>query len=255
MLTDLELARLGGVSSFESVSTWRQPEPAPASVVRTRLIHGIATTVSRLSPDRLIVAVDGLTAAGKTCFGHELATAFRGVGRPTLRASMDDFKNPWSDARKKGYDRLSGEGYYRNAYDFVSARDLLLGPARRDGSGKIVLCAHDPLTGEDHRNKVVLVPTDAVLIVDSVFAFRPEYNSYWDYRIWLDVDTQLSLSRGISRDTETEGFEAATQLHQNRYHIAEAIYVAEVDPRTIADVIVDNTDFANPRLLRTLPAG
>jgi uridine kinase len=108
---------------------------------------------------------------------------------------MDDFKNPWSDARKKGYDRLSGEGYYRNAYDFVSARDLLLGPARRDGSGKVVLCAHDPLTGEDHRNKVVAAPIDAVLIVDSVFAFRPEYNSYWDYRIWLDVDPRLSLSR------------------------------------------------------------
>src|SRR5262249_22486595 len=29
-----------------------------------------------------------------------------------------------------GYDRLSGEGYYRNAYDFRSARDLLL-QARR----------------------------------------------------------------------------------------------------------------------------
>lgn len=239
------------MSSLESVSTWKQPEPAPASVVRTRLIREMATTVSRLSQGRLIVAVDGLTAAGKTCFGHELATALRRAGRPTLRASMDDFKNPWSDARKKGYDRLSGEGYYRNAYDFVSARDLLLGPARRDGSGKVVLCAHDPLTGEDHRNKVVAAPTDAVLIVDSVFAFRPEYNSYWDYRIWLDVDPRLSLSRGISRDTDAEGLESAIQLHQNRYHVAEAIYMAEVDPRTIADAIIDNTDFANPRLLHT----
>jgi uridine kinase len=91
---------------------------------------------------------------------------------------MDDFKNPWSEAHEKGYDRVSGEGYYRNAYDFVSSRNLLLGPARRGGSGKVVLCAHDPLTREDHRSKVVTAPTDAVLIVDSVFAFRPEYNPY-----------------------------------------------------------------------------
>ncbi len=241
------------MSSFESVSTWRQAEPASASAVRTRLIRELAAIVSGLSPGRLIVAVDGFTAAGKTCFGHELAAAVRRLGRPTLRASMDDFKNPWSDAREKGYDRLSGEGYYRNAYDFVSARDLLLSPARQGGSGKVVLCAHDPLTGEDHRDKVVVAPTDAVLIVDSVFAFRPEYNPYWDYRIWLDVDPKLSLTRGISRDTGTEGIEAATQLHQSRYQPAEVIYVAEVNPRTIADITIDNTNFANPRFLHTPP--
>lgn len=44
-------------------------------------------------------------------------------------------------------------------------------------------CARDPLTGDDHRNTVVLAPDDAVLIVDSVFAMRHEYNDMWDYRI------------------------------------------------------------------------
>jgi uridine kinase len=201
------------------------------------------------------VAVDGLTAAGKTSFGHELAIALQRLARPTVRASMDDFKQPWRNARAQGYDRVSGEDYYRNAYDFVSARDLLLSPARPGGSGNVVLCAHDPLTGEDHRDKVVAVPAGAVLIVDSVFAFRPEYKAYWDYRIWLDVDPQLSLTRGITRDSASEGLETATQIHRNRYHVAEAIYVAEVDPRTLADVIVDNTDFGNPRLVRMLPSG
>lgn len=68
---------------------------------------------------------------------------------------MDDFKNPWREAREQGYDRTSGEGYYRNAYDFVSARELLLGPAGRHGSGEVTLWAHDSLTGEDHRGAVV----------------------------------------------------------------------------------------------------
>jgi hypothetical protein len=55
----------------------------------------------------------------------------------------------------------------------------------------------------------------AVLIVDSVFAFRPEYNDLWDYRIWLGVPADLSLRRGS---------------------------------RALADVVIDNTDFAHPRL-------
>src|ERR1039458_5257868 len=107
------------MTSFESVSTWRQPEPAPASEARSGLIPAFAETVTRLSIGRLRVAIDGFTAAGKTTFGHELAAALRQLGRPTLRASMDDFKNPWREATQLGYDRLSGGGYYRNADDFI----------------------------------------------------------------------------------------------------------------------------------------
>ncbi len=112
-----------------------------------------------------------------------------------------------------------------------------------------MLCGRDPLTGEDHRDKVVLAPDGAVLVVDSVFAFRPEYNDLWDYRIWLDVDPALSLRRGISRDTAMEGAAEAARVHRDRYHAAELIYLAEVRPQSLADIVIDNRDFANPRIV------
>jgi uridine kinase len=199
------------VQAFESVSSWRQPLPAPASAERTALIGEVAARVAGLGPGRLRVAIDGRTAAGKTSFGHELAAALRGMGRPTLRASLDDFKHPWQHAREHGYDRITGEGYYRNAYDFDSARNLLLAPAGPGGTGQVVLCAHDPLTGEDHRGTTVTAPSGAVLIVDSAFAFRPEYNNCWEYRIWLEVDAELALRRGIARDSAMEGTTEATR--------------------------------------------
>jgi uridine kinase len=124
--------------------------------------------------------VDGLTGAGKTSFGHELAAMLRRAGRPVARASLDDFKRPWRHAREYGYDRVSGEGYYRNAYDFRSARELLLHPAGPAGTGNVALCAYDPLTGEDHRDKRVQTPAGTILVVDSVFAFRPQYNHCWN---------------------------------------------------------------------------
>jgi uridine kinase len=239
-----------GVQAFESVSTWRQPLPPPASAERMAVIGKAAAWVLGLGPGRLRVGVDGLTAAGKTSFGHELAAALRGLGRPTMRASMDDFKHPWRHARELGYDRLTGEGYYRNAYDFASARNLLLGPAGPGGTGEVVLCAHDPLTGEDHRDTQVSVPDDAVLIVDAAFAFRPEYNDCWEYRIWLEVDPETALRRGIARDCAMEGTAEATRLHLDRYHVAETIYLAEVRPQELADIIIDNRDFAHPAILR-----
>jgi uridine kinase len=113
----------------------------------------------------------------------------------------------------------------------------------------VVLCAHDPLTGVHHRDVTVTAPPDAIVIVDWVFAFRPEYNEFWDLRIWIDVDPQVSLARGIERDATCEGgVDEATALHRDRYHAAEAIYLSEVDPKSLADVVIDNDDFACPRL-------
>ena len=99
------------MQAYESVSTWRQPLPPPASAERTAVIGEAAARIATLGPGRLRVGVDGRTAAGKTSFGHELAAALHVLGRPTMRASMDDFKHPWRHARQHGYDRLTGEGY------------------------------------------------------------------------------------------------------------------------------------------------
>jgi uridine kinase len=241
------------VTSFESVSTWRQALPEPASAARTRFIGEVADTIDQLSPRRLRVAIDGRTGAGKTSFGHELAAGLRKLGRPTLRASLDDFKHPWRDARERGYDRVTGEGYYRNAYDFRSAVDLLLVPAGPDGSGEVVLCAHDPLTGVDHRATLVTAPEDAVLIVDSVFALRPEYDAYWDFRIWLEVEPEVAFARGVERDLVAEGIDEATRVRRDRYGPAEEIYIAEVRPMSRCDLVIDNNDYSRPKILGSAP--
>ncbi|MFY9806018.1 MAG: hypothetical protein WCC65_09105 [Pseudonocardiaceae bacterium] len=89
---------------------------------------------------------------------------------------------------------------------------------------------------------------DTVLIVDGVFAFRPEINRYWDFRIWLDVDPETSVRRGAERDQHWAGSEAEI-LHRTRYLPAECLYLAEVEPVPFADVTIDNTEFDRPIVL------
>lgn len=228
-----------------SVSTWKQSTPPPGSPARIALITQIADRILRLGTHRLRVAVDGLTAAGKTSFGHELAEHIADSGRPVLRASLDDYKKPWSDRHL--YDRESGEGYYRNAFDYQAVIDLLLDPAGQHGSGACALCSIDPLTQVDHSPVITLAAPDAVLIVDGVFAFRPEINDCWDFRIWLDIDSDLSVRRGAERDQDWAGSDAET-LHRNRYLVAEQIYIAEADPLRLADVVIDNRVFERPHI-------
>lgn len=210
------------------------------------MLEQVAGRIRESGVGRLRVGIDGLTAAGKTSFGHELAQRISRAGRPVLRASLDDFKKPWRDRHL--YDRESGEGYYRNAFDYAAVRRLLLEPAGAAGSGDCSLCSIDPLTQIDHSSEITPAAADAVLIVDGVFAFRPEINDHWDYRIWLHVDQETSLQRGARRDRDWAG-SAAEAVHRDRYLVAERIYIAEVDPIRLVDVVIDNAAFDRPRIL------
>jgi uridine kinase len=203
--------------------------------------------VLALGRGRLRVGIDGRTAAGKTSFGHELAQHLSAAGRPVLRAGLDDFKQPWRDRHR--YDRESGEGYYRNAYDYDAVQRLLLQPCTNEGSGEVVLCSIDPLTQLDHTDVRTIAAPDAVLVVDGVFAFRPEIDRWWDFRIWLDVSSRMSIERGTVRDEYWAGAESEA-LHRDRYGVAEEVYLAEVHPELHADVVIDNSDFARPRIVR-----
>jgi uridine kinase len=206
--------------------------------------------IDALGDHRLRIVLDGLTAAGKTSLGHELACRLARSGRPAFRASLDDFKRPWSEAHL--YDRLSGEGYYRNAFDYEALRRLLLEPSDPTSDGLAALCSVDPLTQVDHSEIKTMMSRNGVLVVDGVFACRPEINSYWDLRVWVEIAPDLSVRRGTDRDAEMEGgAEEAAALHRDRYLASEMLYMAEVDPRSFVEVIVDNTDFAQPRLIRT----
>ncbi|MFB4276996.1 uridine kinase [Nonomuraea sp. MTCD27] len=196
---------------------------------------------------RLLVGIDGFTAAGKTSFGHELAARIAASGRPVLRATLDDFKRPWKDRHL--YDRESGEGYYRNAYDYESVERLLLAPGRSPEATSCALCSIDPLTQVDHSATTTPLAPDSVLIVDGVFAFRPEIDGYWDFRIWLEVDAELSVRRGAARDQDWAGSDAES-VHRDRYLVAERVYLREADPIGRMDAIIDNTTFAAPRLLK-----
>jgi len=222
--------------------------PPPASPARAALLERATGLVSAAGAGRVRVAVDGFTAAGKTSFGHELAERVSRTGRPVLRASLDDFKRPWRDRHL--YDRESGEGYYRNAFDYAAVKRLLLEPAGARGSGACALCSIDPLTQVDHSAVVTPAAADAVLIVDGVFAFRPEINASWDVRIWLDVDSDLSVRRGAVRDHSWAGSDAES-IHRDRYLAAQLIYIWEVAPRRLADLVIDNSAFDEPFIVES----
>jgi uridine kinase len=195
------------------------------------------------------VGIDGYSAAGKTSLGDALAEALAPSGRELLCARLDDFKRPWSERHR--YERESGEGYYRNAYDYPLIRSHLLEPLGPHGDRHYRLGSIHPATGVPFSSEKATAADSAILIADGVFLFRPELDALWDLRIFLTIDAETSLRRGAARDLPWTGaLSEAERLYRTRYIPSEQLYTAEVDPLRRAEIVIDMSDLAAPRVVR-----
>jgi uridine kinase len=218
------------------------------SGTRARVLEQIADqilAVERSHPVR--VGIDGLSAAGKTTMADELVVPLARCKRPVIRASIDDFHRPAEERYRRG--RFSPEGYYLDTFDYPAVRAALLLPLGPDGSRRYRTAVFDSWRDLPINAPVCDAAPNAILLCDGVFLFRPELNDLWDFRIFVDTDSDEAVRRGIRRDQEWIGsLEAAEERYRIRYVPGERIYLDRVHPHRHADVIVENTDPGNPRL-------
>jgi uridine kinase len=93
-------------------------------------------------------------------------------------------------------------------------------------------------------------PADAILLFDGVFLFRPELNHYWDYRVFVHVPFEVALTRAVSRDVVLFGSAAEVVIrYRQRYFPAQRSYLAAVRPELLADIVVENQDWDEPRVV------
>lgn len=191
------------------------------------------------------MAVDGVTAAGKTTLANELADCLRDGGRRTVRLSMDGFHHP--RARRYLQGRDSASGYYEDAYDFVALVEHVLVPLGPGGHGRYRRAVIDLDTDSRVDEAPVQVDPTTVLIVDGTFLQCSALARYWDEVVYVDTALDIARSRGIDRDHERlGGLDEARHAFDNRYHAAARIYLGEVSPAERADVVVDNNDPSHP---------
>jgi uridine kinase len=94
-----------------------------------------------------------------------------------------------------------------------------------------------------------------VLLFDGMFLLRAELRDCWDLRVFVDVRPDEALRRALVRDAELLGGAAEVrERYRRRYLPRQRIYRAAASPESTADVVIDNTDPARPRVL-TWPGG
>ena len=185
------------------------------------------------------VAIDGITASGKSTLARDLTAAVGDRGRPVIHVSMDGFHHRRARRHRQG--RESASGYYDDAYDFDALAQHLLKPLGPGGNRQYRTSVIDLHTDVATPASPRTAPDDAVLIVDGTFLQRPEVRDLWDERVWVDTAQEIARRWGVARDAEAlGGNEAAERLFAERYHAASQIYIDAVAPAQCATVIFSN---------------
>ena len=181
-----------------------------------------------------LVAVDGVDGAGKTTFADELIPFLR--PRTVIRASVDSFHHPQAERYARG--RESPEGFYRDSYDYATLSRLLLEPLRSGeqfGRAVFDVGADQPIDAP-----LETAPPGSILLFDGIFLHRPELRDHWDFSIYLDVPWE--------KNHHLPGHPEWDRL---RYSEGQAMYLRECRPEQLADVVIDNSDLREPRLVRS----
>lgn len=214
-------------------------------LTRMALVEMLADRIASICEwtARPLVAIDGPDAAGKTTLADQLAQQ---LGSSAIRASIDHFEHPSAVRVRHG---RTGDTYYRDAFDHKTFRCVLLAPFA-GGAKHVTTEWRDPLS-DDRREVIVDVPARAVLIADGVFMQRPELRDLWSLVIYLSVSPETSMARAKVRDLAWNG--SAREIERGyrmRYLPGQEIYRSAVDPESLADILVDNTDPTAPVVIR-----
>ncbi len=211
--------------------------------------------VSIVPPHPTRVAIDGVDAAGKTTIANELVNLIETRGRQVIRASIDRFHRSRAERYQHGAD--SPEGYYLDSFNHAAIRAELLEPLGPGGNRHYRRAVFDFRSDAPAQESTNVASADAILLFDGVFLLRPELNDCWDYRVFVQVDFEIAVPRAIQRDLSHGALAGDIDArYWKRYVPGQRIYLQTARPQEQADVIIENNDPDNPRLLlcnHTLP--
>jgi len=217
---------------------------------RAEVLNALGEEMLRVMASHpLRVAIDGITAAGKSTLADELGEVLGPRGRQVIRLRMDDFHNARGQRYRRG--RRSARGYYEDAYAFEALARDVLEPLGEGGDRRYRRRLRDLHTDEEIEDAWEVADDDAILLVDGTFLQRPEVVALWDARIFVATSFAVARQRAIVRDAELfGGAEATARIYGERYHAACRRYLQAVDPESRTTYVVGNDDPAGPRLIR-----
>lgn len=177
-----------------------------------------------------IVAIDGLSGAGKTTLVERL----RGIAPNELILHIDDF----IVERYRRYETGQPEAmeYYALQWDVDLLVKVLFEPLSQ-GETRLTLPYYDRAEDTIVMRTLDVAP-NALILIEGIFLLRDEWRRYFDYIVYLDCPRKVRYERVLHRDTYIGDLAERLDKYERRYWPGEAHYIKTVNPQAQADRII-----------------
>ncbi|MFC0604147.1 hypothetical protein [Winogradskyella pulchriflava] len=198
------------------------------------------------------IAINGIEGTGKTVMAEKLTEYLNSKNIRAIQVSIDGFHFKKEVRYKQGRD--SAKGYYEDSYDEIAFVEKVLKSSQSEFPN-YTIATHNLETDEYLNLEPIALENNTVLITDGAYLFKPNYRNYWDLKIYLKTSFEIAMKRGIERDKNSlGGIELTREKYEKRYHKSSRIYLNENKPEKIADIIIDNSDFNNLKIIKNTTA-
>lgn len=195
-----------------------------------RLLGEFSTRIHKDRP--LIVAIDGLSGAGKTTLVKKLEHELTKKSQ-VIVIHIDDH----IVERNKRYETGHEEWYeyYYLQWDIAMLTKTLFQQLHKTNS-TLVLPFYD-LPTDTISIKDRPVPADSIVLIEGIFLQRKEWRHYYDFIIFLNCPRETRYERALNRDVYIGDYEARLSKYKRRYWPGEEHYLNTESPLENANKI------------------
>jgi phosphoglycolate phosphatase len=251
---DIEAAKETGALSIGALYGYGDDEPKQADIMinkfedlltifdrRLQVYEKIIETTleKKQKAKPFIIGINGIDGAGKTTFVNGLESYLKNRNLPTQVIQLDDFHNLQS-IRYAGKDQP--DNYYHRSFNIDLIIVKLLEPLRKKQGLSLKLKTLDWQTDRYDNERKYNINQNTIVIFEGVFLFRKELAPYIDLKVFLDISLKESKRRATIRDPKAD-----VKKYNTKYLPAQAKYLKEYPPSKVADIIIDNTNWENPK--------
>lgn len=195
-----------------------------------RLKHQIKETYIKHKENRpFIVAIDGLSGAGKTTLVNQLKEILENI----VIIHIDDYIVDKSKRYNTGHEEWFE--YYQLQWDTIYLKEKLYEKLYRNVR-HITLPFYNKEKDTFTQSTIKVFPK-SIVIIEGIFLLRDEWKAFYDYIVFLDCARETRYDRVLHRDTYIGNLEERLMKYKNRYWPAEEYYLKKQKPLDLAHYI------------------